>query len=202
MSRDVLKTWRRFIAASVGDLQVRSMSGDKDEAPQYQACTWTHSRTLHCFHDQARGYERKVDRRRSKTFKSITVPEEVLQEAGAHPIVEDDEEDSEEDEVEVDEYGEPGPYITIFFRRFYWDNWDHQSANCIRIAISESTMLLYGTIFSCLCLSAVYVLSSERPSRSGRSRRVDSLVTSMTMICECFYFCFWDVSVNDIEIIT
>ena len=113
------------------------MSGDKEEVPPYQACTWTHSRTLHRLHDQARGYERKVDRRRSKTFKSITVPEEVLEEAGAHSIVEDDEdysEDSEEDEAEVDEYGEPGPYITIFFRRFYWD---HQSANCIRIAISE-----------------------------------------------------------------
>ena len=89
----------------------------RHDSTPYRACTWTHS-TLHCFHDQARGYERKVDRRRSKTFKSITVPEEVLQEAGAHPIVEDDEddsEDSEDDELEVDEYGEPGPYTAIFF---------------------------------------------------------------------------------------
>lgn len=61
---------------------------------------------------QARGYQRPVDRRRSKTFKSITVPDEVLQEAGAFPIAEDEDEEDEDDEgeFEIDEYGESCPH--------------------------------------------------------------------------------------------
>ncbi|CAK8999643.1 unnamed protein product [Durusdinium trenchii] len=49
---------------------------------------------------KARGYQRKVDRRRSQTFKSITVPEEVLQ------VAVDDEYQLPEDD-DFDEYGEP-----------------------------------------------------------------------------------------------
>eukprot|EP00913_Durusdinium_trenchii_P008453 g7938.t1 len=49
--------------------------------------------------EAARGYQRKVDRRRSQTFKSITVPEEVLQ------VAVDDEYQLPEDD-DFDEYGD------------------------------------------------------------------------------------------------
>jgi len=93
-------------AVSLPNLNRRLQRGDSDFQDGYPAEGVQKVRSMSGDKDEARGYERKVDRRRSKTFKSITVPEEVLQEAGAHPIVEDDEEDSEEDEVEVDEYGD------------------------------------------------------------------------------------------------
>lgn len=96
-------------AVSLPNLNRRLRRGDSDFQDGYPADGVQKVRSMSGDKEEARGYERKVDRRRSKTFKSITVPEEVLEEAGAHSIVEDDEdysEDSEEDEAEVDEYGD------------------------------------------------------------------------------------------------
>lgn len=72
---------------------------------------------------KARGYQRKVDRRRSQTFKSITVPEEVLQ------VAVDDEYQLPEDD-DFDEYGEPLFATTgVIVQQFF---------HCTSISISSS----------------------------------------------------------------
>ena len=146
---------------SVPDLkQAQSLSGEEEEAAQCQSGkTLKDVSTLgHC-QAQARGYQR-IDRRRSKTFKSITVPEEVLQEAelGASIAEHEDEDEDDEDEVEVEEYGEPWPQVLNILDKV-------PSDTCRSFRCPWSLEFWHRQ-----CVEVyTYALSSERPS-SCRSR--------------------------------
>lgn len=94
-------------AKSLPNLNRQRQRGESDAHDGYPSDIQK-VRSLTGEEEEARGYQRPVDRRRSKTFKSITVPDEVLQEAGAFPISEDEDEEDEDDddEFEIDEYGD------------------------------------------------------------------------------------------------
>ena len=97
------------------------------------------------FPTEARGYQRKVDRRRSQTFKSITVPDEVLQVAADDQIPEEDDDDDD-----LDEYGELMPRFVQEIVPF-----------CFIYAANLLSLLL-----------ETFSPSSERPSGSDRSRHL------------------------------